>query len=172
MLKTSAFCDKITAETQKGASFVKKLEYRRATKNDLGFISDLYAKNIAALHGADRTKEDWQRLLAKEETAYYIVLADTPVAWFRTDIEDGGFWLGMLQVEPQYKRQGIGRYVLAVSEKLARAAGFAEIGVHTTEDNAAAQGLYTSAGYVLTEVGPCTTADGVERVGHTYCKTL
>ena len=35
--------------------------------------------------------------------------------------------------------------------------------IHTTQDNAPAAALCDSAGYVLTETGPCTTADGAER---------
>ena len=46
------------------------------------------------------------------------------------------------------------------------------IGIHTTQDNLAARSLYTSAGYTVTEIGPCTTGDGVERVGYTFQKEL
>lgn len=41
-----------------------------------------------------------------------------------------------------------------------------------TEDNLPAQALYRKAGYALIEVGPCTTADGKERVGYTFEKCL
>ena len=47
-----------------------------------------------------------------------------------------------------------------------------KIGIHTTEDNLAARELYLSAGYELMEIGPCTTADGKERVGYTFQKEI
>ena len=108
---------------------------------------------------------------SKEHT-YYIVKAESPVAWFRIDLEDGGFWLGMLQVKPACQRMGIGRYVLAAIESMARETGYTKVGIHTTEDNLPARALYHSAGYRVTEIGPCTTADGVDRVGYTFHKEL
>ena len=78
----------------------------------------------------------------------------------------------MLQVRPTFQRKGIGRYVLSVFETIAREKGFPGVGIHTTEDNAAARALYTAAGYTVTEIGPCTTADGVDRVGYTFQKQL
>ena len=151
---------------------MKSKRFIAATEADLPFIAEVYNENINALHGSHRSLDDWKRLLAKTETAYYIVHTEQPVAWFRIDREDGGFWLGMLQVKPCFFRQGIGGYILSVAESMAKAEGFDKIGVHTTEDNLAALSLYTSAGYTVAETGPCTTADGVERLGYTLCKWL
>ena len=148
------------------------LNYRRADESDIEFISATYNANIPFLHGAIRGPEEWKELLSREGSVYYIVFAERPAAWFRIDYEDGGFWLGMLQVDPLFKRKGIGRFVLSIAEKFARKKGFDKIGIHTTADNLAAQALYASAGYVLTETGPCTTADGVERTGLTFEKAL
>ena len=47
-----------------------------------------------------------------------------------------------------------------------------EIGIHTTKDNIIARALYLSAGYTVTEIGSCTTADGRERVGYTFQKEI
>ena len=148
------------------------MEYRVATENDIAFISETYHQNIASLHGKPRDLETWKKLLADTNAVYYIVEADVPVAWFRTDVEDGEFWLGMLQVKPRYQRKGIGRYIVSVAEDLAQEKGFRKIGIHTTEDNLAARALYLSAGYAITEIGPCTTADGVDRVGYTFEKQI
>lgn len=38
--------------------------------------------------------------------------------------------------------------------------------------NLPARALYLSAGYTVTEIGPCTTADGIERVGYTFQKEI
>lgn len=144
--------------------------FSAATQKDIAFICDTYLENIESLHGVCRTEDDWKALLKKPEHTYYIVHTKKPVAWFRVDREDGEFWLGMLQVKPMYHRQGIGKYILSVAETLAREAGFNKIGIHTTEDNLAARALYLSAGYGITEIGPCTTADGIDRLGYTFQK--
>lgn len=148
------------------------LVYSLATQQDIAFISETYTENIKQLHGTMRSMDDWQALLTRKEHTYYIVKAESPVAWFRIDLEDGGFWLGMLQVKPACQRMGIGRYVLAAIESMARETGYTKVGIHTTEDNLPARALYRSAGYRVTEIGPCTTADGVDRVGYTFHKEL
>lgn len=149
-----------------------ELSYQAATKLDIPFISQTYQENIESLHGAPRDHALWEKLLAVKDHAYYMVHRETPVAWFRLDLEDGGLWIGMLQVKPMYHRQGIGRYIVSTAEKIAAEQGFPKLGIHTTEDNAPARALYESAGYMVTEIGPCTTADGVERVGYTFEKCL
>lgn len=87
-------------------------------------------------------------------------------------MENDELWIGMIQVNPMYHRQGIGKYILSVTENTARKKGIQRIGIHTTEDNIAARALYLAAGYEVTEIGPCTTADGIERVGYTYQKEI
>lgn len=146
--------------------------YAPAAQADLPFIRDTYEENIASLHGVHRSDDVWQTLLADENSLYYMVFASSPVAWFRLDLEDDALWLGMLQVTPAWQRKGIGRYVLSVVESIAAEKGFRKVGIHTTEDNLPARALYTSAGYLVTEIGPCTTADGVDRTGYTFLKEL
>ena len=148
------------------------MEYRPAVNADIPFIADVYAQNIAALHGTHRSHTVWERLLADPASAYYIVYDATPAAWFRVDDAADALELGMLQVAPSRQRQGIGRYILTVIETMAAQRQKTRVIIHTTEDNLRAQALYTAAGYVLTEIGPCTTADGRERIGYTYQKTL
>lgn len=148
------------------------MKYSIATEEHLKFISEIYQENIASLHGAHRDISAWKELLAEEKSAYYIVYAQEPVAWFRIDFEKDELWLGMLQVKPAYHRQGIGRYILSVVEELAVNEGLRKVGIHTTEDNLAARALYLSEGYEVTEIGPCTTADGKERIGYTFEKEI
>ena len=148
------------------------MKYSIATEEHLKFISEIYQENIASLHGAHRDISAWKELLAEEKSAYYIVYAQEPAAWFRIDFEEEELWLGMLQVKPAYHRQGIGRYILSVVEELAVNEGLRKVGIHTTEDNLAARALYLSEGYEVTEIGPCTTADGKERIGYTFEKEI
>jgi len=143
-----------------------------ATEKDIPFISEVYHENMAQLHGIPRTGEIWKELLARKDATYYIVYETGPVAWFRLDREADGLWLGMLQVKPAHQRKGIGRYILSVFARIAGEQGIRKLGIHTTEDNLAARMLYASAGYAVTEIGPCTTADGIERVGYTFEKEL
>ena len=147
------------------------MEYRIATEGDIPFITEVYNENLESLHGVYQDEGCWQELLSDKSCAYYIVWEDRPVAWFRLEAEDGLLWLGMLQVKPDFQRKGVGKYVLSVFEAIAKEQGYAKVGIHTTEDNAA-RALYSGAGYAVTEIGPCTTADGVDRVGYTFQKEL
>lgn len=148
------------------------MKYLLATEDNLGFICETYNENVERLHGVYRDIDAWKQLLMDEKSIYYIVCAQFPVAWFRVDFEADELWLGMLQVKPAYHRQGIGKFILSVVEEIAEKEGLKKIGIHTTEDNLPARGLYLSAGYEVTEIGPCTNADGEERVGYTFEKVL
>ena len=147
------------------------LHYYPATEADLSFIREVYEENMDALHGNHRTLETWKDLMKAETSAYYIVKAAEPVAWFRLDTEED-LELGMLQVKPSCHRRGVGKFILSVTEELAKEKGYSKVIIHTTEDNLPAQALYRKVGYTLTEVGPCTTADGAQRVGYTFEKRL
>ena len=148
------------------------LHYYPAAPSDLLFIQETYEQNIAALHGNHRSLAVWESLLNAENTAYYIVCDAVPVGWFRLDTEGDTLELGMLQVKPACHRKGIGSFIITATEAMAKKQHFSKIIIHTTEDNRAAQALYRKAGYALIEVGPCTTADGAERVGYTFEKKL
>lgn len=149
-----------------------ELTYSVAAEKDIPFINEVYNENVEKLHGVRRCEAAWRELLRNPEHTFYIVATEKPVAWFRIDIEADGFWLGMLQVKPLYQRKGIGRFVLSVIEDMAKAQGCSKVGIHTTEDNTPARMLYGSAGYVVTEIGSCTTADGIERIGYTFQKEI
>ena len=149
-----------------------RLAYSVATEADIPFIRDTYNENIDSLHGAVRSEADWKAQLSRQDCVHYVVHKKTPVGWFRMDIEDGQVFLGMLQISPAYQRRGIGKWVVSAAEALAKAQGFGSITIHTTEDNLSARALYLSCGYALTEIGPCTTADGMDRVGYTFQKVL
>ena len=149
-----------------------KLTYSVAMEKDIAFIHETYMENIDRLHGVQRDVAVWKELLSKPQSTYYVVRAEMPVAWFRIDVEADGLWIGMLQVKPIYQQKGVGKYILSVAEDIAREKEHNTIGIHTTEDNIIARTLYLSAGYSVTEIGPCTTADGQERVGYTYQKGI
>ncbi len=148
------------------------LIYSVATEKDIAFINETYNENINILHGVRRNHNVWKELISDRSCIYYVVNSDNPVAWFRIDIEPDELWIGMLQVKPIFQHKGVGRYILYVVEDIAKEKGYKKIGIHTTEDNIVARTLYLSAGYSVTEIGPCTTADGKERVGYTFQKEI
>lgn len=149
-----------------------KLVYSVATEKDIAFISETYHENIHSLHGVYKNEDVWRNLLSDQNSTYYVVNSETPVAWFRTESENNTLWIGMIQVKPVYHHKGIGKYILSVVEDIAKEKGYKKIGVHTTEDNIPARTLYKSAGYCVTEIGPCTTADSQQRVGYTFEKEI
>ena len=52
-----------------------------------------------------------------------------------------------LYVEPEFRRRGVGRALIAYAEQLAHARGANDLLIMTGVDNAAAQALYRAAGY-------------------------
>ena len=96
------------------------LMYSVASEDDIVFINETYNENIDRLHGVQRNVDVWKELMSCKDSTYYVVNAETPVAWFRIDMEDGGLWIGMLQVKPMYQHKGIGKYVLSAAENIAR----------------------------------------------------
>ena len=56
-------------------------------------------------------------------------------------------WLYSLAVDGPERRQGIGRRLLADAELVARRAGHRGLVLEVRQDNAAAQALYSRAGY-------------------------
>lgn len=151
---------------------MKKLSYSIATEKDIPFIKETYDKNIEALHGIYRDHDTWKDLLLNTNVSYYIVNKNIPVAWFRLDLTEEILWVGMLQINPDFQRQGIGKYILTVVEDIARMNNVKKIGVHTTDDNLPAQLLYKSKGFCVEEYGECTTADGIKRMGYTFLKEI
>ena len=151
---------------------MKNIKFYIASEKDIPFILETYKENIDYLHGNNRDYETWKSLLSQKESTYYIVEDDEQVAWFRSEIEDNTLWLGMLQVSPKYKRQGYGKSILLFIEELAKENNINMLGIHTTEDNIPARSLYELMGYEVIEVGECTTADGVNRIGYTFSKNI
>ena len=80
-----------------------KLMYSVASLDDIVFINETYNENIDRLHGVQRNVDVWKELISYKYSTYYVVNAETPVAWFRIDMEDDGLWIGMLQVKPMYQ---------------------------------------------------------------------
>ncbi len=144
---------------------------------DAEHISLLYRQNCAALHGRYIPLEEWRQCLSEDDPDEQNLLlrqGAAPVAWMRINGLDGVelAWLSMLVVSPAAQRQGVGTFAVRYAEAFVRARGFTRLGIHTTEDNLPARGLYTQCGYTVTEFGGCTTGDGAARKGYTFIKQL
>ena len=150
---------------------MSNLTYRPAIDADLPFIIDIYNRNIDALHGEIRSFERWTEIF-HSGSEYYIVENPEKVAWFRIDAEEDVLDLAMVQVNPDCKRMGIGRFIVENLEEIAKEKVFHNLVIHTTEDNLPARSLYLKCGYEVTEIGACTTADGATRVGYTFEKKI
>ena len=157
---------------RRDSMLTEKLYFKTASEQDIPFISEVYNQNINALHGNNRSFEDWKKLISVNNSTYYIALSSEPVGWFRIDIDKEVLWLGMIQVKPRHQGKGVGKNILSFVENLAKDKQIHKIGIHTTEDNISARNLYISSGYSVSLIGKCTTADGVERIGYTFFKHI
>lgn len=157
---------------RRDSMLTEKLYFKTASEQDIPFISEVYNQNINALHGNNRSFEDWKKLISVNNSTYYIALSSEPVGWFRIDIDKEVLWLGMIQVKPRHQGKGVGKNILSFVENLAKDKQIHKIGIHTTEDNISARNLYISSGYSVSLIGKCTTADGVERIGYTFFKHM
>lgn len=151
---------------------MRELQFNIASEQDIPFIMEVYNENISSLHGNYRNFDDWKSLISTNNSTYFIASSTQPVAWFILDFDDEMLWLGMIQVKPKYHRQGIGRSILSFIENFAKEKQIHKIGIHTTEDNIAARALYETSKYTVSEIGTCTTSDGVERIGYTFKKRM
>lgn len=146
------------------------MKIRKADVQDISFIDNVYNLNIDKLHGKKRSHGKWLELLNASSSEHFIVSMDVDVGWIRLDYYKNYLELGMIQIHPNFQNRGIGKKIIIEVENFALKNECKTIIIHTTEDNVIAQKLYASSGYILKEIGPCNTADGVERVGYTYIK--
>lgn len=151
---------------------MEHLKFRIATSKDIEFIKTIYDLNIESLHGEYRNLDTWANLIRDQNKKYYIVHSQCDLGWFRIDEYGDHLELGMIQIDPRFHRHGIGKFIISVTENIAKENNYKSIIIHTTEDNIPAQRLYISCGYKLIEVGECLTADGKTRMGHTYFKNI
>lgn len=148
------------------------LHVRLATEKDIQFIKTVYDENIQAIHGEQRDLSKWRELVYDEQSKYYIVANERPVAWFRIDFDTSVLWAGMIIVAKNFQCQGVGKYIFQQLEQLAVKNGYSKIGVHTTEDNIVAKTLYEKLDFEIMEYDDCMTADGSKMKGYTFIKAL
>lgn len=158
-----------------------KLEYCavKINEHDAPFLRRFHRENVDILHGANITVPDFKNYLTEvnndlDEENYLICHGAVPLAWLKINglANDETAWISMLAVGKLYQRKGVGTFAVKFSEEYVKSRGFRKIGIHTTEDNIAAQNLYKKCGYEIREYGECTTGDGEKRMGYIFIKNL
>ena len=141
------------------------------------FIMKLHRQNQAALHDRRVLLAEWREIMAApdpDEAHFFVCLGCVPVAWLKLNGLSGTHtaWISTLAVGTRWHRRGAGRFAVGFAEEFLRAQGFAEVRIKTTQDNLAAQGLYTACGYRIVGEGDYRTGDGVLRAGYTFSRRL
>lgn len=146
-------------------------------REDARYVTEIYGKNIEALHGNEIMFDEWNKLLSSgdtDEKHFLILKGAIPCAYLKInglDSERVG-WISMLAVEPAFHHMGIGEYAVQYAEGFLRNMGKSVICIHTTEDNIPAQRLYEKCGYIISEHCELTTGDGLRRAGYTFSKQI
>lgn len=148
-----------------------------ATEKEAVFVMMLYMQNIASLHGKAISLEEWENVLSAkdmDEQNFLVCRGCMPIAWMRINglLSKDLAWISMLVVSDKHQHQGAGSFAIAFAESYIKSKKISQVGIHTTEDNIPAQNLYQKCGYIQTDFGDCTTADGAVRKGYTYKKAL
>lgn len=160
----------------------EKITVRGLEEKDIRFLTELLNNEsiASALHGERLSYDEWLDVYRKywkedtDEKHFILLFEETPAGWFKINGLDGSgtAWLSMLAVAPDYQRRGLGSSAVAFFEKCISDRGFSSAGIHTTEDNSAAQGLYKKCGYEVTERSESVTGDGTKMMSYTFFKEL
>lgn len=148
-----------------------------ATENEARFVTRFYAQNIEALHGTKISLDEFRAMLTSDdpdEQNFLICRGCMPVAWLKTNglQSQDMAWISMLAVSDKHQRQGAGKYAVEFAEQYISSKGFSKVGIHTTDDNIAAQSLCRKCGYTITEYGEFTMSDGKKRMVYTFEKLI
>ena len=151
------------------------------TITDILFLTQLmnYKQIQDIIHIDDTDENYWDSAFNgwttdSDEENYILWQDDTPVGWLKINglKNDDIAWISMLVIAPKFQHKGLGSYVVGFACELIKNRGFKSIGIHTTKENIIAHHCYEKCGFTLTEVGDCTNADGVHRIGYTFSKKV
>ncbi len=140
-------------------------------------VSRIYSRNIEPLHSCEISLGEWENFLSAndiDEAQFLIYKGSFPAAWLKINglENEGTGWISMLAVEPMLKRSGVGRFAVKFAEDFLRFKRKNKACICTSEDNAAACGLYKKCGYIIAEKRELKTGDGVKRKGFVFEKGL
>ena len=143
-----------------------QIALRRGGASDRAFVLDLGKRTTIDSMSAMRTapaafvEASYEHLVAFAfGSSHVLVIAETDLAGpvgfvlMLDDLPDEvtglpqGF-VAYMAVEPDARRHGVAKHLLAAAEEAARAKRLPFVALMVTEDNAAARELYAQAGYV------------------------
>ena len=128
-------------------------------REDARYVTEIYGKNIEALHGNEIMFDEWNKLLSSgdtDEKHFLILKGAIPCAYLKVNgLESGDNigWISMLAVEPAFQRKGVGTYAVSYAGFFLHNMGKTTVKIHTTADNIPAQKLYEKCGYILSGNG-------------------
>jgi ribosomal protein S18 acetylase RimI-like enzyme len=93
-----------------------------------------------------------RKLLVNPEWFLVTLLADKLVATIMIGYEGHRGWVNYLAVDPEYRRQGLGRLLMLEAEKILRAAGCPKICLQVRNNNKDVIAFYKAIGYTLDDV--------------------
>jgi ribosomal protein S18 acetylase RimI-like enzyme len=142
-----------------------QITMRRGSAADRPFVLDLGSRtsidSVSSMRAASEVlvRGSFEQLVAYAFARSYVLeIAETaldgPVGFvlMLNDLPDEvtgmpqGF-IAYMAVEPESRRHGVARQLLAAAEEQARARGLPVVALMVTEDNVAARELYAQAGY-------------------------
>ena len=152
-----------------------QIALRRGGNADRAFVLDLGCRtaldSMSAVRGAPPPviEANFERLVAFAFDASYVLLVaesglDGPQGFCLmldslpdevTGLPQG--FVAYMAVEPDARRRGIARTLLAAAEDAARERGLHHVALMVTEDNVAARELYAQSGYVTERRLLCKT---------------
>lgn len=98
-------------------------------------------------------KKDIQRKLTVRPDLFLVgLIGDRIVATVMAGYEGHRGWVNYLAVAPEYRRQGLGRQLMAHVESLLREAGCPKINLQVRAENTEAVQFYRRLGYSVDEV--------------------
>ena len=133
---------------------MKEFEYsfRAATTADVSEMAALV--NTAYGHYVERIgmlprpmTDDYAKVIANQQ----VTIAEnhgTIVGLIVLTVDDEGFFIDNVAVDPSYRGRGLGRALLELAESQARRAGFDSIYLYTHEKMTENLAIYSSIGYV------------------------
>lgn len=140
-------------------------------------VSRIYSRNITPLHGCEISLEEWEKFLSVgdiDEAQFLIYKGSCSAAWLKINClenkETG--WISMLVVEPMFQGKGVGGFAVKFAEDFLRLRRKNRVCICTSEDNAAACGLYKKCGYTVVENRELEMGDGAMRKGFVFEKII
>jgi ribosomal protein S18 acetylase RimI-like enzyme len=150
----------------RGAALNAQVALRKGVAGDRAFVLDLGRRttidSVSSMRHAPSAfvEASYEQLVAFAlGRSHVLLIAETDLAGpvgfvlMLDDLPDEvtglpqGF-VAYMAVEPEARRHGVGKHLLAAAEDAARAKRLPFVALMVTEDNAAARELYAQAGYV------------------------